>query len=306
MFDMHYDLLTQLIICDLKKDFTPVKNWLTYYHENNVTGLIANLCFMGKEEMEEEYHPDYYLEGHSVVSMFQRAMELKRQYVPKDIACYTSIEGCDYLSIEDLETLKNLGLNAILPVWNHKNRYGSGNETEDGLTEEGVELIKKAISLGLAIDLSHANERTFFGILNVIEEYQKKGIYPTFYASHSNVRTLMDRKRNLTDEQILRLGSLGGILGVMSNRNFITKDGDAKKAYLEHLLYATKLLKGVSQLALSTDDMHFSGGDPIYQTLAIFPYSTIRKETEELLQQAYSKEDVDVLMRQKVFIKENL
>lgn len=300
MFDMHYDLLTQLLICDCNNDFTPVEKWITYYNENNVTGLIANLCFMSKEEMKEEYHPNYYLDG-SVTERFKRAMELKKQYVPKNIHCYNSIEGCDYLKIEELEPLKKLGLDAIVPVWNHKNRYGSGNETEEGLTEEGKKLIEKAISLNLAIDLSHANERTFFDILDLIEESQKKGLSPIFYASHSNVRALCDRKRNLTDEQIVRLTSLGGIIGLMSNRNFVGGK-DAKKSYLEHLLHVTKLAHGVSNIALSTDDMSFCTCDPIYQTLAIFPYSNISKETEELLLKSYSKKDTDTIMKQKVFL----
>ena len=59
-----------------------------------------------------------------------------------------SIEFKDYSEdIEDtdeLETLFNLGLRNILLVWNNPNKYGSGNVSTYGLTDEGREFDPEA------------------------------------------------------------------------------------------------------------------------------------------------------------------
>ena len=108
-------------------------------------------------------------------------------------------------NLEELEELYNLGLRAILPVWNNENKYGSGLKSDKGLTAKGKDLVKKAIDLGIIIDLSHANPNTFDGIIDVISNEQQKGKSPIVIASHSNCRSLCDRKRNLTDEQLIKL-----------------------------------------------------------------------------------------------------
>ena len=225
MFDMHYDLLTLAYICYKKNDYSELESWVKNYNQSNVRGVIANLCFMGPDEMDNEYAKGYYNKDVSVLEMFKISMKILNKYLPNDTLILTSIEGCDYIKdLNELEELKKAGLNCIIPVWNNKSRFGSGNRTESGLTDEGIALIRKAIELNLGIDLSHANEKTFYGILSVINEYRKMGINPVVYASHSNSRNLCDNPRNLTDDQIKALVNAGGKIGLFGNCNFVLKD----------------------------------------------------------------------------------
>ena len=315
MFDTHYDLLTKLYICYKRNDFSYIENWVKNYNFNNVTGIIANLCFMSREEMKEEYDVDYFNEGDSVVDIFRISTELLRKYVPSDIQVITSIEGCDYLKDEnDLYALKELGLDSILPVWNCQNKFGSGNRSDMGLTDLGEKLISKAVELDIGIDLSHANENTFWDIINYIKDNE---LDARVYASHSNVRSLCDIKRNLTDEQIKAIGELGGFVGIMSNSGFVDKGGYTrreelrgtpdyseyieylKEKYIEHILYAHKLTGSINHVCVSTDDMGFCElGD--YTECPIFNYSSIAADLRKSLSKYYSDEDINKIMYENV------
>ena len=311
MFDTHYDLLTKLYICYKKNDFTYIENWVKNYNFDNVTGLIANLCFMSLEEMRNEYDIDYYHEGDSVIEIFRICMELLHKYIPSNIMVITSIEGCDYLKDEnDLYALKELGLDSILPVWNCQNKFASGNRSDMGLTKAGEKLIDKACELGINIDLSHANEKSFWDIVNYIKNNNLKA---KVYASHSNVKSLCDVSRNLTDDEIKAIADLGGFVGIMSNSGFVDKGGYQrreelngtadydnyieylKEKYLKHILYMHRLIGDVNHIALCTDDMGFCELDD-YRECPIYHYETIASELRRSLRKYYSEEDINKLM----------
>ena len=155
MFDMHYDLLSVAYCCYLKGDYSYLEEWCKAYRDNNVRGVVGNLYFMSLDEMKEELHPNYYREDVSVCDMFRISTNIIKEMLP-DTELMFSIEGCDFLDVSDLEELYDMGLRNILPVWNNQNEYGSGNRSQEGLTEKGKKLLDKAISLGISIDLSHA------------------------------------------------------------------------------------------------------------------------------------------------------
>ena len=305
MIDMHFDLLTKLYISYLENDFTYINEFVNSINKENVCGMIANMCFMSKEEMKEEYSKHYFDKSVSVIEMFMISKMLLEEYVNSDIPIVMSIEGCDYISINDLDTLKELGLKAILPVWNEKNIYGSGNRSEIGLTKEGVKFIWHAFELGLGVDLSHANKKTFDDIIEVARIAKSVELKPIIYASHSNCYSLCDRDRNLTDEQLLKIKVLDGIVGLFSNKGFVYRDSLKNKTdnelvmakYLEHIKYLENLFGGLDNICLSTDDMTFcSDKDPEYSLCPIFNYSTIKNDLEKLLSKCYNKDEIDKLL----------
>lgn len=311
MFDTHYDLLTKLYISYKRNDFKYIEKMMKNFSESNVKGLIANLCFMSKEEMDEEYDINYYKDGDSVIDIFRIAVGLLKKYLPSDVTVFTSIEGCDYLQDEnDLVMLKELGLNAILPVWNCENKFGSGNRSNNGLTPLGKRLISKAVELNIAIDLSHANEQTFWDIINYIKD---NNLDATIYASHSNVRSLCDRDRNLKDEQIKAIANLGGFVGVMSNSGFVQFGGYSerekrvgtpeyekyinflKQKYISHIDYIKNLTGSVKNICVSTDDMVFCELDS-YRESPIFDYSSIANDLRKLLLEHYTLDETQSIM----------
>lgn len=304
MYDMHYDLLTAIYMAKLDNNLEGIKKWISYYNKDNVIGLIANMCFMTEDEMKLEYHPNYYNKEVSPLNMFKTSIDLVNEFIDKDVDILFGIEGFDYInSVADLDILYNLGLRSIIPVWNETNKYGSGIRGNGGLTLEGKKLIHKAISLGIGIDLSHANEKTFDDIISIIKEYKKIGIDPMVYASHSNSKALCKRLRNLTDDQLRKLKEVDGYVGVMSNRNFVTYDSVEndidinliREDYVKHLIYIGNII-GFDHLLVSTDDMKFSKGDEVYQTLPIYDYRKISKELREDLGKYFNNDEIENIM----------
>lgn len=303
MFDMHYDLLSVAYCCYLKKDYSYLEEWCKAYRDNNVRGVVCNLYFMSLDEMKEELHPDYYREDVSVCEMFRISTNIIRKMLP-DTELMFSIEGCDFLEVSDLEELYDLGLRNILPVWNNKNEYGSGNRSQDGLTEKGEKLLDKAIELGISIDLSHANRKTFDETVSYLKEKREAGEEFFVMASHSNVRKICERERNLEDDQILAMKELDGLVGIFSNRNFIVPNEikeqatqEEKEAYhLSHIEHVVDLI-GVDHVGVATDDMDFcKEADYEYGEVQIYPYKEIASNLRRVLEKRYDNFEVAKIM----------
>lgn len=311
MYDMHYDLLTVLYYnfviennhANLKTCITNIKST---YAKGNVRGGIVNLYFMNEKEMKsqlriEKKHLD------NVPLMFKNSVILceklkEEKLVPKNVDFLFGIEGCDYIkSLEELEILHNMGLRSIILTWNNKNKYGSGIKGYGGLTQKGKQFIKKAIDLGIIIDLSHANARTFNDIIKVIKKEQDKGKTPIVIASHSNCRKICKRKRNLTDKQLIALRNIGGTIGLFSNSNFLSLNAEnmnyeeRMEKYVEHIKHVMDLGFDTSKIVLSTDDMNFEP-DISFHELETFPLSKIKTETEKLLKKHFDTKTVNKLM----------
>lgn len=314
IFDNHYDLLSiAKFRCDINNKFyNPdelIKICNELYNKNNVIGGIINLFFMSKEEMMEELDINVDSMG-SVLSMFKETTRMiqfliKNNLIERDTKFIYSIEGCDYLkNVDELEELYNNGLRSILPVWNNKNKYGSGIRSDDDLTLEGKLLIDKAIELGIIIDVSHANEKTFYSIIRCIEEAKMKGKNPIVIASHSNSRELCDRLRNLTNEQISVLRESGCYLGLFTNGNFICQNNKElskemrQKIFLDLVSYVTdKLDYPVDKILLSTDDMDYHP-DKSYHNSGLFSLNSLAFEMKNLLLTRYNNDDISKMMYQ--------
>lgn len=303
MFDAHYDLLSIAYVCYLKNDYSYLEERIKSYRNDNVQGVIANLYFMSEEEMKEELHPKYYQKEVSVVEMFRISTEIIKSYLPNTDLIF-SIEGCDFLETSDLDELYSLGLRNILPVWNNKNKYASGNRSNQGLTEEGKCLLEKAIELGISIDLSHANKKSFDDITSYLMEKKAAGEDFFVMASHSNARSICERERNLEDDQLLAIKELNGLVGVFSNRNFIVPESLKEKVnqqekeqyYLEHINHIVDLI-GIDHVVLATDDMDFcKEADAEYGEVQIYSYDNIAKNVQSTLEQRYSIEDTYQIM----------
>ena len=295
MIDTHYDLLSICYTCYLKNDYTKIEKFAEEIRSSGVKCIFANLYFESIDEMNEEFGCEYYNPNIPVIDMFKIGKNILNSYLP-DIEFVYSIEGCDFLEIGDLEPLYNEGLRSILLVWNNKNKYGSGNRSEDGITKEGIDFINKAIDLGMGIDVSHANIPTFFGIIDVVKNALKEGKEVLCYASHSNSRTLHDKARNLNDEQLYALKEVNGLVGLLSNSHFIscgpegTKEEQSKQ-YLEHIKYVANIV-GKDNVMLSTDNMMFLADyDSDYGICGIYDYSNLKNQIEKELLTYYNEEE---------------
>ena len=300
MYDMHYDLLT-ILYYNFKKNnkyanISKLINDCKKIYSNNIRGGIVNLYFMSSDEMYNEI--GITLDDlRDIKLMFKKSLLYleKLKYldiIPKDIDFLYSIEGCDFLdSASDLEELYEYGLRAILPVWNNKNKFASGSRSDSGITNMGVELINKALDLGIIVDVSHANKKSFHDILDVIEKYNDY----TLLASHSNVRKLCNRDRNLDDDELMRLRDMKGYISLFTNSNFLSLDNKKmnyrkrQKMYIKHLDYLIdKIGFPIDKILIATDDMNFHPSS-IYHNAEAFPIESIFRDLYMIISDYYDE-----------------
>ena len=302
MIDLHHDLLSIMYYCYLRNDYDYLKNWVLNFREDNVSGLLANLYFMNPEEMKIEMGDKEI----NVVEMFKISTEIFREYLPNEKVIF-SIEGCDYIhDVKELEELYNLGLRNILLVWNNPNKYGSGNRGSYGLTKEGREFLIKAIDLGISIDLSHMNKKTFYDTIDLIREQKSLGKKVKVIASHSNCFSVYAHERNLDDNQLMALKSVDGLLGLIAYSDFVCDEDSEKmlnKFYLKHIDKAISIM-GIDNIGVSSDDMNFAL-DLFQEDFGkmVFDYSDIFNQLSELLKTKYSLEEIDKIMYKNVYNK---
>lgn len=147
--------------------------------------------------------------------------------IPGRVKAVLSLEGGEPIeTLEDIDYLKERGILMIAPTWNYKNQLGCGVlEKEDtGLTEFGKKAIQRMNQLGIAIDVSHLSEKSFWDVTKISTK--------PICASHSNSKSVKDNPRNLTDEQFVKIRDMGGCVGINFYPSFL---GDDIKCVVDHI-----------------------------------------------------------------------
>ena len=208
------------------------------------------------------------------------AEEVRKANAAGKVAALFSVEGAEILgcSIERLrEARERDGLAMINLCWNSDNALcGAAMDSGSGLTDAGRAFVRAAQDVGVAVDLSHASERTFWDVLEIAEK--------PVIASHSNAAALSSEfPRNLTDEQFTALVKCGGGAGLNLCSDFIGLGRDicACCAHIEHFL----ALGGEKSLFLGTD---FDGIAAVPRGL--YGVQDMWKLYEALLERGHSEE----------------
>jgi len=195
------------------------------FRKDNITGGIFNFCYLSPEEMEQALNIKK--EAINVIENLKlvNCLIQKHNIISQDTNYIIGIEGLDYLNeIEDIDELYKLGMRSTNIVWNNRNKFGGGakSDEKDGLTNLGEELVEKLVKTNIAIDLSHTNEKTFWGIIEQCKRLRKQGYIPIIHASHSNSKTICDVPRNLSDEQIKAIAEeFDGTIGIVGYTPFV-------------------------------------------------------------------------------------
>ena len=305
MFDCHYDLLTYIFVN--RKNLRNVIPYCKKIFSNNITGGIFNLFYMSKQEMLDEL--GIQANEIDIIQNLITVNFLIRKYkiIPPNIKYIIGIEGLDYLkNINDIDILYNLGLRSTGIVWNNKNKFGTGvrGKNTEGLTKLGEELIEKLVYKKIAIDLSHANEKTFYDIIYKCKKLKQSGLDPIVFASHSNAKMYCNVPRNLSNRQLLEIKKLDGIIGIVSIKDFCSRYNNInyELAYINHINYLRRLFGDVNNIAVSTDDMSYYKIQPeIYQNMNIFKQEEVKNKIEKLLlQNNYSNKEIRQILTQNV------
>lgn len=229
IIDAHEDIAFHLNY--FKRDFvnptSPCMITLPGLKEGNIR-MVFNTVFIHpkhkpdktvRSAMEQlDKYDEIYTEFKDDVYQIVEAGDLERFGHDEKIGFLTLMEGADPVEkVSDLDEFYRRGVRIIGPAWNNKNQYASGNDSDDGLSKEGIELIKRMNALGITLDLSHLNEKCFWEAIALTD------LIPI--ATHSNARALTDSPRNLRDEQLREISDRGGVTGIVLYNHFL-KIGD--------------------------------------------------------------------------------
>lgn len=227
------------------------------------------------------------------MDIYDNELMLNKQYIKK-VLCYKDIEenmnngimssmltleeGDVIDDIEDLDYYYKRGVRMIALTWNFINRIGTPAciNHEEGLSDFGIEYIKKMESLKMIIDVSHLNDQ---GIRDVAK-YTKQ----PFVASHSNARSVVNVARNLPDELISLIDQRRGVIGINFYEVFLGQG--TIEQMVKHIVYLVEI-GSIDVVALGSD---FDGIDG---ALEIVNASQMQKLVHALVEHGYSNEDIE-------------
>ncbi|MBR2917078.1 MAG: dipeptidase [Clostridia bacterium] len=248
-------------------------------HADTMTKLYENKGSIRKNDYHIDFERIKIFEGYTqVFAAFVDQKAIKdpmKTYVKNVIEKYKDeIESCGISPVKTIDELKNeqyssilsieggeaiegdvdnlfefyeLGVRLMTLTWNYKNEIcdGIGEKDGNGLTPFGKRVIKEMNKLGMVVDVSHISEKGFWDVLKASEK--------PFVASHSNVKSICNHPRNLTDAQIKAVIENGGVIGINFYPMFLEDSGkcDLKKIleHIEYILY----LGGENNIGLGSD-----------------------------------------------------
>lgn len=124
----------------------------------------------------------------------------------KPIGYILSLEGADsIISMAHLEKAYQDGLRAVGPAHYGPGRYAQGTDAIGFMGEKGHELLRKMEELNIILDATHLCDDSFWEALDHFDGH--------VWASHNNVRALVNYNRQFSDEQIKALIDRGAVIG---------------------------------------------------------------------------------------------
>jgi membrane dipeptidase len=124
---------------------------------------------------------------------------------------------------------------------------GQNERTDCGLSELGVEVVRRMNDLGMVVDLSHAGSRT---ALEAIEISRAPVVF-----SHNAAHAIWPTARTRRDEDFLACAARGGLVCVTAVPNSLSNDPHQDiNCVLDHYDYLVKLV-GVEHVGIGTDTL---------------------------------------------------
>lgn len=124
----------------------------------------------------------------------------------KPIGYILSLEGADSLiTLKHLERAYNYGLRAVGPAHYGPGRYANGTDATGVMGANGIALLKEMERLNVILDATHLCDDAFWQALDHFNGH--------VWASHNNVRALVNHNRQFSHDQIKALIDRGAVIG---------------------------------------------------------------------------------------------
>ncbi len=153
-------------------------------------------------------------------------------------------------SIKNLESLYKAGTRWIQLTYNKRNLLGDGctERTNAGLSDFGIEAVKKMNSLRIMIDVSHCGRKTTHDAI----KYSEKGVS----INHSMCEALYkNHPRAKSDKQLKSMSEKGGVVGIICLGYMLGPKLGVEttfQTYLDHIEHAINVA-GIDHVGVAAD-----------------------------------------------------
>ncbi|UYO99002.1 dipeptidase [Oceanotoga sp. DSM 15011] len=321
--DAHYDLLMDLTLQKNFNKFNVIKNDHLNNFKKGGLSLIVSSIFIDKPIYKEAYLHETLdqialfmeeIEKNEEITFCKSYEDILNSKKQNKIGIMLSFEGADPL-FDDLHLLKifyELGVRFIGLTWSRRNYISDGckfgpvekDKRSYGITDFGVNFIKKAENLGYIIDISHLSETGFYDFIKINQK--------PFIVSHTNVRHFTNNTRTLSDEQIKIIKENDGIIGINSYKEFFNEKSKNISAYVDQIEYIINKI-GDKNVGIGLDICtHLLKYEPFNEEKIspniIKDHSEFTKITEEMLKRNYNESTIKNVLGENFinFYKNNL
>ena len=170
---------------------------------------------------------------------------------------FIGLEGLKSIGedVDMIDEFYKFGARHASLTWNEENPLATGarGSKDRGLTDLGRKAVRKIQDLGMILDMSHINDKSFWDVLDVATG--------PVVATHSNCRALCDQPRNLTDEQLKALADTGGMVGLNSFNEFVhpVESEQTVDNLVKHLIHMVEIM-GIDHVGFGFDFSEFLEG----------------------------------------------
>lgn len=246
-FDLHMDTIFELKLSD--EDLTSTKRHFSIQNCSEIDEMTVFFAVFVPEN----------LSGDEAIKHTKKHVPyleyLKKQHPLFMDKCniLLSIENGAALGgkLESVEEFVKLGFKMMTLTWNNGNEIASGHLNRSGrLTGFGQEAVKEMLRTGMQIDISHINDLGFDDVASLTDA--------PLVASHSNLRSVYNHTRNLTEQQFKEIVRRKGLVGINLHEPFVSSgDLEPKEALYRHIDRMLDL-GGEDVLAIGSD---YDGAD---------------------------------------------
>ncbi len=216
----------------------------------------------------------------------------------KPVGFILSLEGADSIvNLDYLDKAYESGLRALGPAHYGPGRYAFGTDASAPLSQQGKELVKKMDELGIILDATHLCDLAFWDALEI---YQGP-----VWASHNNVRALVDHNRQFSDEMIRELVDRDAVIGGAFDAWMLSPGWVRGKStpqernvtistVLDHLDHICQIAGNANHIGIGSDlDGAFGREQSPYDLETI---SDLQKIPDLLCRRGYTEADVQKVM----------
>ena len=139
------------------------------------------------------------------------------------------------------------GLRTLMLTYNRMDYVGQGctERVDAGLSNYGIDVVRRCNDLGIVVDTSHCGKRTTLDAC----EFSTTPVL----ANHTTAEALHPHARAKSDEEIRAIAATGGVVGIVTVPFFLSPDPEPTiEAMLDHIEYVAKLV-GARHVGIGTD-----------------------------------------------------